>query len=59
MAGTVDALADWVAGVLAREATARLVGDGDGVRASPAGDGSAMWGRSGTMGSAWLLLMAA
>ena len=28
--GTVDALADWVAGGLVREAAARLPGDGDG-----------------------------
>ena len=52
MSGTVDALADWVAGGLAREAAARLLGDGDGGGARPAGDHGAMGsqGRDGIGG---------
>ena len=40
--GTVDALADWVAGGVAREAMARLLGDDDSGGARSTGDRSAM-----------------
>ena len=50
--GTVDALADWVTGGLAREAAARLLGDGDGGGARQAGDRGVMGsqGRDGIGG---------
>ena len=50
--GTVDALADWVTGGLAREAAARLLGDDDGGGARPAGDRGVMGsqGRDGIGG---------
>ena len=52
VSGTVDALADWVAGGLAKEAAARLQGNGDGGGARPAGDGGAVGsqGRDGIGG---------
>jgi hypothetical protein len=48
-AGTVNALAEWVAGGLAREAAARLPGDGDGRGGRPAGQ----WRHDGIAGTRW------